>query len=216
MWDPATEAWTLLDQIDAPRNYHSVALLLPDGRVFSGGGGLCGTCNTNNFNGQILTPPNLYGADGNLAARPTIAIGGATVAFNGDVLTVTSSERLKSVSIIRFGSATHSTNTDQRRLELCGPAPTACDTSTSNTVTIPADAGIALPGYWMVFGVNMAGVPSVSKTVLVGTKPATAVQRTAALAGPTVAGGNAEPINTTFAATDANPAIAMPASTQKD
>ena len=36
-----------------PRNYHSVALLLPDGRVFSGGGGLCGPCATNHPDAQI-------------------------------------------------------------------------------------------------------------------------------------------------------------------
>ena len=34
----------VLSPIAVGRNYHSVGLLLPDGRVFSGGGGLCGTC----------------------------------------------------------------------------------------------------------------------------------------------------------------------------
>ena len=35
------------------------------------------------------------------------------------------------------------------------------------TLTIPADPGIALPGYWHLFAVNAAGVPSVSWTMLV-------------------------------------------------
>ncbi len=34
----------VLSPIAVGRNYHSVGLLLPDSRVFSGGGGLCGTC----------------------------------------------------------------------------------------------------------------------------------------------------------------------------
>jgi Domain of unknown function (DUF1929) len=61
-------------------------------------------------------------------------------------MVVTSSTALKIISIIRLGSSTHSVNNDQRRLELCGPAAGACAAGTSNTVTIPADPGIALPG----------------------------------------------------------------------
>ena len=41
LWDPVTLNFTILSPIAIPRNYHSVAVLLPDGRVFSGGGGLC-------------------------------------------------------------------------------------------------------------------------------------------------------------------------------
>ncbi|NJR43357.1 MAG: DUF1929 domain-containing protein [Akkermansiaceae bacterium] len=68
---------------------------------------------------------------------------------------------LSMVSMVRLGSATHSANTDQRRLELCGPAAGACGGATK-TVTVPG-AGIAIPGKWMVFGINGAGVVSVSK-----------------------------------------------------
>ncbi len=50
-----------------PRNYHSVAVLLPDGTVFSGGGGLCGSCATNHPDGQIFCPPYLFNADGSPA-----------------------------------------------------------------------------------------------------------------------------------------------------
>jgi hypothetical protein len=54
LWNPATEKFTAMAIGAAARTYHSVALLLQDGRVFSGGGGLCGTCgNRNHFNGQI-------------------------------------------------------------------------------------------------------------------------------------------------------------------
>lgn len=63
------------------------------------------------------------------------------------------------VSMIRMGGQTHSTNTDQRRLELCGPSTTAC-TGNFSFVTIPGQ-GIAIPGLWMVFGINQAGVPSI-------------------------------------------------------
>lgn len=41
LWDPVKLTFTVLPPAAVPRNYHSIALLLPDARVFSGGGGLC-------------------------------------------------------------------------------------------------------------------------------------------------------------------------------
>ncbi len=42
VWDPATQAFTVLAGASIPRNYHSISLLLPDARIFNGGAGLCG------------------------------------------------------------------------------------------------------------------------------------------------------------------------------
>ena len=39
LWDPDTGQWTLMASEDVDRCYHSTALLLPDGRVLSAGGG---------------------------------------------------------------------------------------------------------------------------------------------------------------------------------
>ena len=210
----------------APRTYHSVAVLLKDGRVFSGGGGLCGNnCDVNHFDGQIFSPPYLYKADDTLATRPTIRVNKG-VAVNGDTLTVTGNVALSMVSIIRLGSATHSVDTDQRRIELCGPSTTACAGRT-NTVTIPADSGIAIAGNWMVFGLNGAGVPSVSEIVKIGAPPPAAARSTAARSQPTTlvaasatptdattGNGTAAPIDMTFESTPANPALPMPPGTQ--
>ena len=78
LWDPTTGQFTVMAPEAVPRNYHSVAILLPDGTVFSGGGGLCGTCATNHPDGQIFTPPYLlqrrrlapHPPDHRLRARP--------------------------------------------------------------------------------------------------------------------------------------------------
>ena len=73
-----------------PRTYHSVAVLLPDGRVFSGGGGLCGTCTTNHTDGRIFTPPYLLNADGSMKIRsqitsaPVTATAGSTIDITTD------------------------------------------------------------------------------------------------------------------------------------
>lgn len=39
LWDPVTGKWTVMAAEDVDRCYHSTALLLPDGRVWSAGGG---------------------------------------------------------------------------------------------------------------------------------------------------------------------------------
>ena len=72
LWSASTGRWSSMAPGPEPRNYHSVAVLLPDGRVFSGGGGLCGTCATNHPDGQIFSPTYLFNADGSLRTRPRI------------------------------------------------------------------------------------------------------------------------------------------------
>ena len=39
LWSPVTQTWTTLAGLSVPRLYHSIALLLPDGRVLVAGGG---------------------------------------------------------------------------------------------------------------------------------------------------------------------------------
>ena len=83
-WDPATGQWTTLAAQAVTRQYHSTALLLPDGRVLSAGGGICGTCDQVGYlakNAEIFTPPYLFKHDGSgqLAPRPQIAAAPDTV-----------------------------------------------------------------------------------------------------------------------------------------
>ena len=57
------------------RQYHAIALLLPDGRVLSSGGGYCGTCLEIGYeeqNAEIFSPPYLFSNGDTLAVRPVI------------------------------------------------------------------------------------------------------------------------------------------------
>jgi NPCBM/NEW2 domain/Glyoxal oxidase N-terminus len=61
IWNPATGTWRLGASAQKPRNYHSVALLLPDGRVWTAGGGGCGaTCTVNQQSAEMYYPPYLF------------------------------------------------------------------------------------------------------------------------------------------------------------
>ncbi|KAI0512508.1 hypothetical protein F5B22DRAFT_305212 [Xylaria bambusicola] len=164
LFDPRTKTWRTLASIAVPRTYHSVALLLPDATVVAGGGGLCGTgCRENHFDMQVFSPPYLFKADGTRATRPVISSVSATKVTPGTSLTITTAQSVASFSLVRYGSATHSVNTDQRRVPLT-PVSVA---GRQYTVKLPSEPGILTPGYWMLFALNSAGVPSVATTIRV-------------------------------------------------
>ncbi|KAB8072711.1 putative galactose oxidase [Aspergillus leporis] len=145
------------------RVYHSWSLLLPDATVINGGGGLCANCSANHYNAQIFTPPYLFGKDGALASRPEIqSVTPDSVKYGGQI-TIVADTSISGASLIRYGTTTHTVNTDQRRIELI-LQETGENTYSTN---IPNDPGIALPGYYMLFVLDGNGVPSISKNVQV-------------------------------------------------
>ncbi len=164
VYNPATSSFTSGNPMAVPRTYHSWALLLPDATVIAGGGGLCGGCATNHPNAQIYTPAYLFNADGSKATRPIINSLSATSVAPGATLTVTTGSAVGSWSMVRFGSGTHSVNTDQRRVPLTVNAVSG----NSYTLRVPADGGVVIPGSWMLFAVSGQGVPSLARTVRVG------------------------------------------------
>lgn len=165
IWDPATQAFTTVASLHGGRTYHSIALLTMNGTVFSAGGGLCGTgCGTNHYDAEIYTPAYLYNSDGSAATRPVISSVSSSTVGLGTQFTVQANGPVARFAMVRFGSNTHTVDTDQRRMELVG---TATGTPNAYSLTLPTDAGIALPGNWMIFVLNAAGVPSVATTILI-------------------------------------------------
>ena len=161
IWVPETTNFIKLPNINVARVYHSVAVLLADGTVFAGGGGLCGGCATNHFDGQVYSPGYLFNGDGSRATRPVINTATAEVK-PGATLYVTTNTNIDNWAMVRLGSATHTVNTDQRRVPL-----NAQNTGGNNyQMVIPNDYGIVLPGYYFLFAMKN-GVPSVAKTIRV-------------------------------------------------
>jgi hypothetical protein len=167
-WDPATGQWTTLAAQQVTRQYHSTALLLPDGRVLSSGGGICGTCDQVGYlakNAEIFTPPYLFKNDGSgeLAPRPEITGAPSTVNHGTSFqISTPNAASIRKVGLIRLGSQTHSVEMEQRYLPLGFTAGDGTLTS-----SVPANAHTAVPGVYMLFIVDDAGVPSVAKMVTV-------------------------------------------------
>lgn len=170
LWDPATERWTRLAPMRFTRQYHSTALLLPDGRVFSGGGGLCGSCQVNGYhylNSELFLPPYLFdkAGSGELADRPAILSAPSQVGYGQSVeLQLQTDLPIEKLTFIRPGSTTHAINMEQRAVR----APFVDLGGGRIRWTTPANANVAPPGNYMLFAVDSDGVPSVARMVNVG------------------------------------------------
>ncbi len=168
LWNPATGTWRTLASEQVTRQYHSTALLLPDGRVLSSGGGICGACDSQGYlakNAQVFSPPYLFKKDGSgdLAARPTITSAPGTVSYNADFTIGTPApSSIGKVAMVRLGAVTHSVNMEQRYVPLSFTAGGG-----NLTATAPLNANIAPPGYYMLFVIGTDGVPSVASMVRV-------------------------------------------------
>jgi hypothetical protein len=152
---PSTGTWnTLNDPATVLRNYHSTALLMPDGRVWTAGG---------NSPTQPDTPPGpdqekieIFDPPYPAGARPRITSCPPVVGY-GDEFRVQSpqAQQIHAVTLMRCGSSTHAFNPDQRCIFLSFTAETA----NRLRVTGPPDGGVAPPGTYMLFLIDNGGRP---------------------------------------------------------
>jgi len=162
LFNPNTRTFKKLAPMSIPRNYHSVAVLMQDARIFVGGGGLCGSCQTNHADAQIFTPPYLIDNAGRMKPRPVITGAPSRLRY-GRTAFIYTENRVKEFALLRVSSSTHSVNTDQRRLKVSHYV----DRFGRNVVRAPANGGVAPPGSYMLFAINNNGVPSVARRIKV-------------------------------------------------
>ena len=105
---------------------------------------------------EFFSPPYLF-----KGARPTITNAPAELQY-GMTFPVTTPDvaSIAKVSLIRTGAVTHFFDQNERYLPL-----NVQKGSGTLTITAPANANLAPPGYYMLFIINSAGVPSIAPFV---------------------------------------------------
>ena len=138
--------------------YHSVSMLLPDGRVLSAGGGRLAPA-PDQLNMQMYSPGYLF-----KGPRPTSSSLPGHIAYGStmDLVTPQAADIAK-VTLVNLASVTHTADWNQHFMEL----PFTRNGDTLNVDT-PANANLAPPNYYMVFAVDSNGVPSTAKIVKLG------------------------------------------------
>jgi galactose oxidase len=161
IWSPVTGQWRVLSGMSIPRTYHSFALLLKDGRVLAGGGGVCGQCKENHADIEIITPPYLLDSSGQLKTRPVIQSFPSTVDRTQSFTVQMDTNDSHSFALVRLAAVTHSVNNDMRRI----PLSSTNMGGGSYMVNVSSNANVSLPGLYFLFAMNSEGVPSEAETV---------------------------------------------------
>lgn len=174
IYDPASDTWRIAASSTIPRLYHSIALLLPDGRVVAGGGNPQGgnqaLWKTRDENGNwkaadpneelrldVYHPPYLFRGE-----RPVIEDTESEITY-GQRFTIrsTAADRIRWVSLIRPGVTTHSFDSSQRLVDV----EITAVVNGRLDVTVPTNPNVAPPGWYMLFITDREAIPSVASWV---------------------------------------------------
>jgi hypothetical protein len=183
IWDPTCESfWLPMGEQEHPRMYHSTALLLPDGRVISMGGGhrqgLDEQIETEYFEPQYAEDPDApkpnygFGTFGFWVGPPDPGYEPNFLPWDGYLhVTVQTDDPVPVdyATLVRLGSVTHQFDMDQRiiKLDVDGEWPSYTVFGPQSKENAPA-RNIAPPGYYMLFLISEDGEPSIGRYVRVG------------------------------------------------
>ncbi|RUS19498.1 hypothetical protein BC937DRAFT_87379 [Endogone sp. FLAS-F59071] len=181
---PHGERWTKgLAKSDIPRMYHSVALLIPDGRVWIAGSNPNQPANftavpfPTEFRVEYFSPPYLFNPDDTPASRPLISSVPPVLHYNQsftvnvNLVAITAGLGFQSplalepnvvIVLINPGFATHSLHMSQRLVEL---ESSLSEDGSEMTVKSPPNTNIFPPGPAWLYIVNR-GVPGIGVKVM--------------------------------------------------
>ena len=173
LYDPATGTFGPGGTASYSRLYHSTALLLPDARVMSIGSNP-GSRGRYEAAIEIYTPAYLFDSADQLitTSRPSITAvtpASGVVGYNASFsVNFSSASPIASAVLVRPGSVTHAFDMEQRLIGLCGPSPQPPCSAGGGTLSLtsPPNGNIAPPGYYMLFLLDSAGVPSQAQFIL--------------------------------------------------
>jgi hypothetical protein len=161
VYDPEGDAWVRTTAATVPRNYHGVAVLLPDGRVWTASGSQdhdgsechavpqCAGPERTEERVEIFTPWYVNRTD-----RPRITSAPQTMISDGREYTIDIGDaaggQIERVVLMRPGSPTHSFDANQRLVQL----DIVTATASSVTVRSPYRPAAAPPGDYMLFALR--------------------------------------------------------------
>lgn len=144
--------WELAAKPTVARGYHSVALLLPDGRVWTAGGSKFSKysiepgADNRELRVEIFTPWYF-----NHGSQPTISNVPAAVTYGTPFCVTTPQyQNVKKIALLKLGSVTHAFNSDQRYVELPVINTTSCPTGVQTRVP-SAQLARAPKGYYYLY-----------------------------------------------------------------
>jgi hypothetical protein len=146
IYDPRANSWTSVAADPIGRNYHSVSILLQDGRVAVFGSNPLD--NSYELRVSIYRPSYFF-----KGTRPTVSA--PSSATYGQSFGISVSGTVVSASLTSPRSATHQTDTNERLVDL----PITGSGST-RTATVPTNRALLPPGPYMLTVQNADGVPS--------------------------------------------------------
>jgi hypothetical protein len=166
IYDPALDSWSITAPATIARLYHSVALLLPDGRVVSAGGNPDKGSQVawlppdplEEMRLEIFSPPYLF----KKKSGPAILNAPVDIKYGSNVVVRTDQpNQIKWINLIRAGLTTHSFNGTQRLVDV----PFTTTPPDALNATIPNDRNLAPPGWYMLFLTDKDGIPSIASWV---------------------------------------------------
>ena len=180
IWDPVSQTWSAAAPISAARNYHSTAVLMPDGTVLSAGGGhFNGLNDAAEENYQIYSPSYLFNGP-----RPTITSAPSSATYGSTISVATpDASSITAVNLVSLGTDTHQIDMNQHFVPLSFTAGNG-----SLNVTMPSSAADAPPGHYMLFILNKSGTPSIAS--MIGLNQSTTPVAPGAPTGVTATAGN--------------------------
>jgi hypothetical protein len=150
IYHPATNSWRGAAPSRVDRLYHSVALLVPDGKVVTAGSNPARK--DEELRIEVFWPPYLF-----RGPRPSPVLTTDQVHYGGTVVVgVTDPADLREASLLRPGATTHSCDTEQRLVDL----PLQVVGPDAVELELPASPALAPPGWYQLVVVSAAGVPS--------------------------------------------------------
>jgi hypothetical protein len=158
LYDPATNRFEVVAELRESRTSRATALLLLDGRVWVGGGVDPDGAELHRRTMSFYEPPYVALPRPVIAALTEVGTDLPVPAVYGGqefVIRTPQAATIQRAALIRPGSATHHTDTQQRYVDL----PVTARQDDRIQVATPADPSVSPPGYYMVWIVDEHGAP---------------------------------------------------------